>query len=306
MVSKWGFYMPIMIFGQVMAAVGSGFLTTLSISTPTVLWATYSVLTGFGIGLCNNIPFSAIQVIIETEGDIFIGNGILTFSGLAGGAIGVQIGESLLVNSLTREVPKYTSLIKPEAVVSAGALGIKQLAQSPEILVGLRKAYATAVDNTMYCACAAICLSLPIAACMQWLNLRKVSATRTAATARALEERRIELLSQDVSKEKTGSWESHLVPNDTPPPPVYHSRAYPTVHNAEHAIPLSASRSASHRRSWQVEGARPASSRYSYADSNRFSLPVISPMGDGGLNYFFRNENSVTDDCSEGGWPIVR
>ena len=58
--------MPIMILGQVIATVGSGLLTTIGISTPTAQWATYGVLSGFGIGLCNNIPYSAVQVILTT------------------------------------------------------------------------------------------------------------------------------------------------------------------------------------------------------------------------------------------------
>jgi hypothetical protein len=76
------------------------------------------------------------------------------------------------------EIPKYTSDIEPEDVISAGALGFRKLTQSTVVLEGLRRAYAEAVSSTLYLATAAICLSIPVAACMQWLNLKKVSAQR--------------------------------------------------------------------------------------------------------------------------------
>ena len=116
-------------------------------------------------------------------------------------AIGVQIGENLLVQTLRREIPKYTSAVKPEAVIAAGALGFRRLTQSTVVLEGLRKAYARAVSSTLYLATAAICLSVPIACCMQWLNLKKVSAQRTKDLEGLEEEKKLVALREQAESE---------------------------------------------------------------------------------------------------------
>lgn len=59
------FEILVLLLGQVFASVGSGLLIMLDVSTPTAAWATFLALAGFGDGLCLNIPFIAIQAILE-------------------------------------------------------------------------------------------------------------------------------------------------------------------------------------------------------------------------------------------------
>ena len=54
-----------MLLGQLICAIGTGFLMTLSLSTPTTLWATYMVLAGWGTGMGENTPYIAIQAAME-------------------------------------------------------------------------------------------------------------------------------------------------------------------------------------------------------------------------------------------------
>jgi hypothetical protein len=58
--------MPVILFAQLLCGIGSGFLTTINTGTRTVVWATYMVLTGLGIGLGVNVPHIAIQAVMET------------------------------------------------------------------------------------------------------------------------------------------------------------------------------------------------------------------------------------------------
>lgn len=53
-----------MILGSILGAIGTGLLTTFDINTSTVRWAAYMVLTGLGIGLGINIPYTALQVVL--------------------------------------------------------------------------------------------------------------------------------------------------------------------------------------------------------------------------------------------------
>ncbi|MCJ1308939.1 hypothetical protein MMC25_002594, partial [Agyrium rufum] len=96
-------------------------------------------------------------------------------------AIGISVGENLLVGKLVSEVPKYTSAISPQAVIQAGALNLDKLTSSPTILMRLREVYSVAVSATMICATVAICVSIPAIFGMRYLNLVKVSKERTLA-----------------------------------------------------------------------------------------------------------------------------
>lgn len=60
-----GQQVPFMVVGSVVGIVGSGLLTQIALGTPTVQWATYLVLTGIGIGIGVNLPFTAVQVVLR-------------------------------------------------------------------------------------------------------------------------------------------------------------------------------------------------------------------------------------------------
>ena len=55
-----------MILGSIVGVVGTALLTTIKIETPTVQWATYLVVSGIGIGLGINIPYTALQVVLRS------------------------------------------------------------------------------------------------------------------------------------------------------------------------------------------------------------------------------------------------
>ncbi|CAL8582398.1 hypothetical protein XPA_008064 [Xanthoria parietina] len=119
-VSKIGHYVPFMIGGACIAALGTGLLTRISLGTPTVEWAAYLVVSGLGIGLGLNLPYTALHVVLSEE-DIPIGNGITVLCGQLGGAIGVSVGQSTFLNGLLREIPKLVTGLTTHDIVTAGA-----------------------------------------------------------------------------------------------------------------------------------------------------------------------------------------
>lgn len=54
-----------MIAGGTVCSIGAGLLTTITIETPTVNWAAYLVLTGLGLGMAAQIPYTALQAVLE-------------------------------------------------------------------------------------------------------------------------------------------------------------------------------------------------------------------------------------------------
>lgn len=96
-------------------------------------------------------------------------------------AIALTVGESIFVNSLLKEVPKYTSAVPAQLVVDVGATSLSSLTTVPSVLEALRTAYAKSFSNTMYFSLAIACLAVPTACAMEWLNVKKVAAERQLA-----------------------------------------------------------------------------------------------------------------------------
>jgi hypothetical protein len=168
------------LFAQVLCAVGAGLLTTIRVGTTTAQWATYMALTGAGLGLGVNVPHIAVQAVFENDNDIFIANGIASFFGQLGGSLGVPIANAILISSLNSEVPRYAPSVSPETVISAGALNVTSLTDSPNVLHGLRAAWSIAVAHVNILLTSIICISVPTALGMRWLNLKKISEARDA------------------------------------------------------------------------------------------------------------------------------
>lgn len=93
-------------------------------------------------------------------------------------ALGVPIGNALLISSLKHEVPKATSTISQDAVIRAGALNLRSLTTLAEVLQGLRRAYAISISHVNIFLVVVIRISVPTACGMEWLNIKKISALR--------------------------------------------------------------------------------------------------------------------------------
>jgi len=175
-----GQYMPVILFAQVLAAIGSGLLTTISTSTTTAQWAVYMALTGAGLGLGVNVPHIAIQAVFENDNDIFVANGIASFFGQLGGSIGVPAANAVLVAGLRKQISKLAPGIDPDNVITVGALNLETLTASASVLHGLRQAWSFAVADVNILLVTIICISVPTALGMKWLNVKKISEGREA------------------------------------------------------------------------------------------------------------------------------
>ena len=54
-----------MIIGVVVAIVGTSLLSRIGLQTSTVQWATYSVITGIGLGIGIQLPYTAAQAVLR-------------------------------------------------------------------------------------------------------------------------------------------------------------------------------------------------------------------------------------------------
>ncbi|KAL8798109.1 MAG: hypothetical protein Q9182_006936 [Xanthomendoza sp. 2 TL-2023] len=170
-VSKIGHYVPFMIVGACVAALGTGLLTRITLGTPTVEWATYLAVSGFGIGLELNLPYTALHVVLS-EDDFPIGNGITVLCGQLGGAIGVSVGQMTSLNGLLHEIPQRVTSLSAHDIVVAGAINLRKLSTNPGIVRQLKIVYAKAVVNTLWLPVAAASAAAICACGMEWNRVK--------------------------------------------------------------------------------------------------------------------------------------
>ncbi|KAI5861439.1 major facilitator superfamily domain-containing protein [Durotheca rogersii] len=208
LVSKWGYYagslpailVPYMIAGSIICSIGAGLLTTVNLSTSTPKWAAYLVLTGLGLGMGGQLPYTALQAVLDPE-DVATGNAIAVFSFHLAGSVGTAIGQSLLIDGLYSAVPKYTQVVSASDVVQIGATGLALVATSPEVLHALRSAYVEAVRRTIILGLAGTLLAVPSSCAMEWVNIKRVAEERDRN--RRLENGSTEISASNVSETKS-------------------------------------------------------------------------------------------------------
>ncbi|OJZ90342.1 hypothetical protein ASPFODRAFT_202897 [Aspergillus luchuensis CBS 106.47] len=183
-VSITGHYVPFMVLGQVISIIGTACLTKLEVGTSTALWATFLVIAGVGHGLGLQMPFTAVQVVLNDD-DIPIGNAITVFFSQLGAAIAVAIGESIFETSVAHQVRTSHLPIAAETVIAAGPTGLRSLTTDATILRALQDAYAYGIRAVMDFGLAAACLAVPFALAMEWRNVKKEAASKKLAEVAA-------------------------------------------------------------------------------------------------------------------------
>ena len=176
-VSRWGYYVPYMILGEIVVVIGTVLLMHLRTDTSTVQWIIFLIVTGVGMGSAQQLPYTTVQTALN-EADIPTGNAVMIFAWLIGGAISVAIGQNLCLDTLCTLLPQYTSKISLSVAIEAGAYDVQSLAPSPMALTALRTVWNIAVTRTFTFSLAATCLAVPITAYMEWKNSRKEAERR--------------------------------------------------------------------------------------------------------------------------------
>lgn len=146
-----GHYIPLLIFGAVFATIGNGLIYTLSATSSSSAWIGYQALSGIGVGLGIQIPIIVAQAVVETS-DLSSITAIIMFFQTLGGAVFIQLGQSLFTNKLIHVIPKNVPDVNAQVVVGTGATELRHVfpaSQLPGIiqsfLDGLKDAYILAV-----------------------------------------------------------------------------------------------------------------------------------------------------------------
>ena len=78
LVMKLGYYTPFIWFGSALFPIGAGLLYTLKVNSGANAWIGYQIFAGLSVGICIQLPFIAVQVVLKSK-DMPVGNAVCVF-----------------------------------------------------------------------------------------------------------------------------------------------------------------------------------------------------------------------------------
>ncbi|KAI5205377.1 putative major facilitator superfamily transporter [Aureobasidium subglaciale] len=165
-----GVYAPFMWFGAAVFTVGAGMLYTLEVGSPAARWIGYQLLAGIGSGSAIQIPFIAVQVVLD-EKDMPSGNAIAIFFNSLGGAISISIAQNIFANTLVKDIIKNAPGVDPAAVISAGATHVREVVPADQ-LAGVLTAYSHAVTSAFVVPIATSGLAFFVSLFIEWKSIK--------------------------------------------------------------------------------------------------------------------------------------
>jgi MFS family permease len=183
--SRIGYYMPFLIFGICVTAVGAGLLTTLSIHTLVGQWIGYQILYGYGFGFSSQAPNMAAQTVLPRN-EVSIGASLMLFAQTLFGAVFVSVGQNVLLNQLTKRLAGIPG-ISSQLIQSAGATGLLKLIP-PEYHTAALEAYNESLRLCFQVGLIMTCLSILGALGMEWRSVKKNLPPKNSEGERAAEE----------------------------------------------------------------------------------------------------------------------
>jgi hypothetical protein len=171
LVSKSGYYAPFMLLAPVVAAIGSGLLTTLQVNSGHSEWIGYQAIYGIGAGMGIQLPITAVQATVAPL-DLPSATVIVLFFQMIGGAIFVSVAQTVFHNRLLRNCAVGVPSVDAGEVASAGPTALREKF-APELITTILRAYNAAITQSFYIGVAMIALALVGALPVRWISVRK-------------------------------------------------------------------------------------------------------------------------------------
>ncbi|OBT63767.1 hypothetical protein VE03_06923 [Pseudogymnoascus sp. 23342-1-I1] len=175
-----GIYIPFMWLGAALLAIGTGLLHTLHRSSPMREWFGYQVISGIGFGIGVQIPFFAIQVVLDAT-DIPVASALMAFCQSLGGTVGAAIAQNVFQSSLVRNLHKIQG-VDVDRVIAAGGAGVVDAV--PATLLGAaRDAYNGATTSAFLVAVASAGVCFVVSLGMEWRTIPRTKKKTDESTA---------------------------------------------------------------------------------------------------------------------------
>ncbi len=172
-VSKIGYYVPHLILGPIIVAVGTGLITTFSAETSKGQWIGYQILCGIGFGIGAQQTNVAAQTVLPKK-EIAIGSSLMMFASQISGAIFVPVGNAVFTNAFLKRLNGIPG-VDGNLVANTGATEIRTVV-SPQVLDAVLEAYDKALTKVFLVAAIMAAVAVLPALCMEWKSVKKDQA----------------------------------------------------------------------------------------------------------------------------------
>jgi len=170
-----GYYMPFVVASSILMAVGAGMLTTFTLNTSTGQWIGYQIIFGAGIGFGFQHSITAAQAVLPID-DIPSGVSAVLFIQLLGGALIVSVGQNVFTNRLFSGFSRIPG-VDVQAVVAAGATGLRGLITDPRDFQAALEVYNDALVAAFRVSLIMACLSALGPMGMEWKSVKKAQSS---------------------------------------------------------------------------------------------------------------------------------
>lgn len=170
LLSGWGQYIPVMIFGSTIASVGCGLIYTLDSESASSKWIGYQALVGIGLGLVFQIPVIVCQAVCEAS-DLSSVSAIVLFFQTVGGSIWISAAQAGFANQMLTVLPREAPGVNPAQVLATGASELRHVFDADQI-DGIITAYMEGLRVPFAICIACACLSFIVAFTPKWDNIK--------------------------------------------------------------------------------------------------------------------------------------
>lgn len=170
MTQKIGYYVPSMYLCPCFLAVGTGLMSTFTISTGSSHWIGYQFICGFGLGLGTQNAALVIQRILPMT-DISIGFSLMLLLQQLGGAVFTCVGETVLNNVLISQLAGVPG-IDTNAIVDQGITDLASVVPAQYMIV-VQEAYNKACTR-IFLVCMGLTLVGAVSSLgLEWKSIKK-------------------------------------------------------------------------------------------------------------------------------------
>ncbi|KAI1860404.1 uncharacterized protein JN550_011556 [Neoarthrinium moseri] len=166
--SKSGHYVPLMWIGAPVLATGGGLYQLIRTDSPRAQWIGFQLLSGFGYGICSQMPILAVQVVLG-KADVPTGLVMVMFFQFLGGALAPSVGQNLFNDRLLRKLGEVRG-IDGAAVVAAGGREFRKIVP-PELMDAVVEAFGSALKNVFWVGLATPALAWIVSWAIEWRKL---------------------------------------------------------------------------------------------------------------------------------------
>jgi len=170
LLTVWGQYIPLMVFGSILASVGAGLVYTLEIDSHSDKWIGYQALVGIGLGLIFQIPVIVAQAIVSPS-DLSSVSAIILFFQTIGGSIFISAAQAGFTNKMLKELPNKVPSVDPRLVIATGATDLRKVFKADEI-PGILAAYMDGLRVPFAICIACACLTFLLAFTPKWESIK--------------------------------------------------------------------------------------------------------------------------------------